>query len=135
VFLLYFFDSQSIALLRQLNWDGAIPLSSGDYIMVVENNLHNTRQRKAISCHLRRGFYYRVSLKPEGDAQATLELQYHNPTRDPYYAYFMVYTPPKTVLYENPFFPLPIGSLYCSIAPLITTLLPPPFERRSIRRS
>jgi hypothetical protein len=75
---LMLYTSQEADGLKQLNWDGALRSSSGDYLMVVDTNVGFNK----VNVLVRENLNYQITLLPDGTGRAVVELDYaHQGTR------------------------------------------------------
>jgi hypothetical protein len=128
--LIYLADPQASGLLRQLNWDGALPNASppSHFLMVVDTNVGFNK----VDAKVVRSIHYQVDLSLESGPEARLTTRYRNRSVRPvesciqearygdtyadmmdrcYWAYVRVYTPPGSLMLERSNLPLPDGSL------------------------
>jgi hypothetical protein len=63
-------------LLAERGWDGAIRQVDGDYLMVVDTNMGFNK----VNAHIKANLNYRVEIKADGAAQATLTVRHVNPS-------------------------------------------------------
>lgn len=129
--LVYLFDAESRTALRSLNWDGAIPLATQDYLFVAESNMIACK----CSQDIERRIHYQVQLDGNGGGEALLRLLYRNPLLTGrqvydqfpgsrraavgigYWAYLTIYIPERAKLLDSSALPLPEGTLYESKLP------------------
>ena len=76
--LLYVNDPMTAELLAGAGWDGSLPPTQGDYLMLVEANLGFNKA----SAIIERQMQHQVMLAADGSAEAQTSLFYHHPAPD-----------------------------------------------------
>ncbi len=75
---LMIYTNPAIEPLKQLNWDGALRSSAGDYLMVVDSNVGFSKTNGFVS----ESMNYQITLLPDGTGRAVVGLDYaHQGTR------------------------------------------------------
>lgn len=128
--LLYIHEPRAAALLRERNWDGALPAPAAgqDWLMVVDTNVGFNK----VDANIDRSLHYRVDLTDPAAPGATLTVSYRHRSRRPvgdcvqeayygdayedmmercYWDYVRAYVPAGSHLREGPEPALPPGSL------------------------
>jgi hypothetical protein len=128
--LVYVEDPGAAALLRNQNWDGAVPQlpSEQDFLMVVDSNVGFNK----VDPNVARSVNFEIDLADLGMPRARLSLRYQNLSSRPveacvqearygdtyvdmlercYWDYVRVYVPAGSELLASPDLPLPAGSL------------------------
>lgn len=128
--LIYLADPEGAALLRDMNWDGALPdpSASRDLLLVVDSNVGFNK----VDVNVERTIDYRIDLGATGGPEAHLKITYRNTTQRPvgaclqearygedyaemtercYWDYVRVYVLPGSTLLTGPNLGLPPGSL------------------------
>jgi len=128
--LIYLRSPQAADLLRNQNWDGALPCpaSPSDVLLVVDSNVGFNK----VDARIARSIRYQVDLSAEGRPHARLTVAYQHRSAQPvgdciqgsrygdtyadmmdrcYWDYVRVYVPAGSRLLVGPALPLPPGSL------------------------
>lgn len=126
--LVYVPHTQAALVLRQNNWDGALPSPATDLLAVVDTNVGFNK----VDAKVERSIHYRVDLAAEGGPQARVTLRYRNLVRKPvgaclqearygdtyadmmercYWDYVRIYVPAGSQLLAGPDLAWPPGSL------------------------
>lgn len=131
--LLYIHDTETEALLQEYNWGGSLRPTEGDYLLVIDSNVGYNK----INPNIEESIDYQVELKPDGGAQGTVIITYHNKSTEGgadciqgvkpgqtygqmmegcYWDYLRVYVPRDSRLTEATRIPFPEGSLLSWVA-------------------
>lgn len=128
--LIYVTEPRVAGLLRENNWDGALPSlsSTSDLLLVADTNVGFNK----VDSNVDRSIRYDVNLAAEGGPRAEVTLTYHNRSDGPliacvqearyessyadmmdgcYWDFVRVYAPAGSGLLQGPELPLPPGSL------------------------
>ena len=76
--LIYLEDPAAASWLRTQGWDGALRLTEGDYLMVVDANMGFNK----VNPHIERALEYQVALHADGSARALLAVNYQHTGRE-----------------------------------------------------